>query len=444
MKIVITYGTYDLLHYGHIRLLERAKALGDYLIVGVTSDDFDKARGKINTKQSLIERIKGVEKLGIADKVIVEEYAGQKIDDIKKYNVDVFAIGSDWLGKFDYLKEYCEVIYLDRTNGISSTQLRSEKKIKITYVGDNSIVGKFYNESQYVNSIERVGICSNNREYLKKEFDGLNFLNFDESLDLSDAYYVLGSVDTHYSTIKKCLDNGKHVLCESPITKSISQYLELKDLARKKGILLMDSIKTAYSLAYHRLLLLIKGGIIGRVVSIDVTCTSMSKTSEKSLYDESWTGFLKWGPTAMLPVFDILGVDYIKKQIITSLVDDRSKNDKFTNISFIYKDAIATIKVGNGFKSEGNLVISGTKGCIFVGAPWWKMDYFEVHFENQNDNKRFFYQLDGEGIRNELVQFCRNILDFTNISNVNEVVSKKIIEIIEEYYTKNNVIKINF
>ena len=103
---VITYGTYDLLHYGHIRLLERAKALGDYLIVGVTSDDFDKTRGKINVKQSLWERIKAVRATGLADEIIVEEYEGQKIDDIRRYGADIFTVGSDWAGKLDYLKEY--------------------------------------------------------------------------------------------------------------------------------------------------------------------------------------------------------------------------------------------------------------------------------------------------------------------------------------------------
>ena len=128
MTKVITYGTYDLLHYGHIRLLERAKALGDYLIVGVTADDFDKTRGKINVQQSLMERVLAVKKTGLADEIIIEEYEGQKIDDILRYNVDIFTVGSDWKGKFDYLNEYCNVIYLERTKGVSSSELRSEKR----------------------------------------------------------------------------------------------------------------------------------------------------------------------------------------------------------------------------------------------------------------------------------------------------------------------------
>lgn len=128
MVKVITYGTYDLLHYGHINLLKKAKALGDYLIVGVTADDFDKTRGKINVQQSLMERIEAVEALGIADQILVEEYEGQKIDDIKKFDVDIFTVGSDWVGKFDYLEEYCKVVYLPRTEGVSSSDLRGSKR----------------------------------------------------------------------------------------------------------------------------------------------------------------------------------------------------------------------------------------------------------------------------------------------------------------------------
>lgn len=124
MKKVITYGTFDLLHEGHLNILRRAKALGDYLIVGVTTPKWDHERGKLNVHDSLEERISAVQATGYADEIITEDYAGQKIDDIVRYNVDIFVLGSDWAGKCDYLKEYCEVVYLPRTEGISSTMLR--------------------------------------------------------------------------------------------------------------------------------------------------------------------------------------------------------------------------------------------------------------------------------------------------------------------------------
>ena len=153
VKKVITYGTYDLLHQGHINLLRRAKALGDYLIVGVTSDSFDRGRGKLNVKNNVLERVEAVKATGYADEVIIEDYLGQKIHDILKYDVDIFAIGSDWEGKFDYLNEYCEVVYLPRTEGISSTMLRevNQTNYHIGIVGSGRIANRFVSESMVVN-----------------------------------------------------------------------------------------------------------------------------------------------------------------------------------------------------------------------------------------------------------------------------------------------------
>ena len=153
MKKVITYGTYDLFHQGHYNLLKRAKDLGDYLIVGVTTDNFDLERGKMNTCNNVMERIEAVKATGLADQIVIEEYRGQKIDDIQKYGVDIFAIGSDWEGYFDYLNEFCKVVYLPRTEGISSTQLRQERPtVNIGIIGTGSIASRFVPESDSVNS----------------------------------------------------------------------------------------------------------------------------------------------------------------------------------------------------------------------------------------------------------------------------------------------------
>ena len=126
MKRVITYGTFDLFHKGHYNIIKRAKALGDYLIVGVTSESFDIERGKLNVRDSLIKRIENVRRTGLADEIIIEEYQGQKVSDIIKYDIDVLVVGSDWRGKFDYLKNYCDVVYLERTKnrGLSARQCK--------------------------------------------------------------------------------------------------------------------------------------------------------------------------------------------------------------------------------------------------------------------------------------------------------------------------------
>ena len=130
MKTVITYGTFDLFHVGHLNLLRRAKELGDYLIVAVSSDRFNWEEKQKKCEIPDKDRMAIVEAIKYVDKVIPEDSWEQKIEDVKKYNVDVFVMCDDWKGKFDFLKDYCEVVYLPRTEGISSTQLKEDLKSK--------------------------------------------------------------------------------------------------------------------------------------------------------------------------------------------------------------------------------------------------------------------------------------------------------------------------
>lgn len=443
---VITYGTYDHLHYGHIKLLERAKALGDYLIVGVTAEDYDRTRGKINVQQSLMERIEAIRQTGLADEIIVEEYEGQKIDDIKRYNVDIFTVGSDWTGKFDYLKEYCEVKYLDRTQGISSSEIRTEQsEIRIALVGDSPILNKFVRESKFINGVSITAICTDNLYQLNDEIKSLPIISDSLSsiIEYCDAAYVISKPENHYRDIKTLLINGKHVLCESPIALSLPEYDDLYNLSRTKGLVLMDGIKTAYSTAFNRLILLIKGGVIGDVVSVDATCTSLRSILEDNgaCNGSMWNSICFWGPTTLLPVFDILGVEYKDLTIVTKLKNNRECFDLFSKISFVYSHAVASIKVGLGYKSEGELIVSGSKGYVYVPAPWWKTDYFEVRYENASENRRFFYSLEGEGIRYEILSFLREIRTNSHFSYVSRGVSRKIVEVISEF-RKGNFISI--
>lgn len=413
MTKVITYGTYDLLHYGHIRLLERAKELGDYLIVGVTADDFDKTRGKINVQQSLMERIEAVRATGLADEIIVEEYEGQKIDDIQRYGVDIFTVGSDWKGKFDYLNEYCKVVYLDRTEGVSSSEIRAEKrKIFIGAIGNKGLCDKFIKEVSYVNGVEY------------KECD-------EEYLGV-DAVYIATLPEKHYSDVKRALEKGKHVICESPIAMNTIQCKELIEYAENNSLILVDGIKTAYSTAYSRLLVLAKSGHIGEILSIDSVCTSNRVTGITDLKKEQ-NSICAWGPTALLPIFQLAGIKYNDIQIVTKLFDKKANFDAFTKISFEYDKMVATAKVAKAAKSEGELIITGTKGYIYVPAPWWKTEYFEIRYENQNENKKYFYQLDGEGIRYEIVAFARAVENKKRGYYLKDDVSLAIATVIERF-----------
>lgn len=438
---VITYGTYDLLHHGHVKLLERAKALGDYLIVGVTGDDFDKTRGKINVQQSLSERIEAVRKLGIADEIIAEEYEGQKIDDIIKYDVDIFTVGSDWVGYFDYLKEYCQVVYLPRTEGVSSSEIREQKRaVNLGIVGDSKYLLKIIKESAYVNGLKLSGICTKAEELFK---DKSAFITdkYEQLLEKSDAVYIHAHPTTHYELTKKALLAGKHVLCESPISLKKAQCEELFKLADEKGLILTEALKTAYSTAYHRLLLMIKGGRIGNIVSVDDVCTSLKDYAglERMELDSIWNSITAWGPTALLPIFQLLGTNYTSCDMTAHYIDEAKTFDIFSKVAFGYPSAVASMKVGNGVKSEGELIISGTKGYVYVPAPWWKTDYFEIRYENPAENKRYFYQLDGEGIRNELASFTKSIERKKPDAYISRDVSMKIAEIMELFGDKQNI-----
>lgn len=128
MKKILTYGTFDLLHKGHIRILKRAKELGDYLIVAVSTDEFNALKGK-KAYYSYEERKEILEAIKYVDLVIPETTWDQKVKDVMKYDIDTFIMGDDWTGKFDFLKDYCEVIYLDRTEGISTTKIKEDLKV---------------------------------------------------------------------------------------------------------------------------------------------------------------------------------------------------------------------------------------------------------------------------------------------------------------------------
>ena len=220
------------------------------------------------------------------------------------------------------------------------------------------------------------------------------------------------------------------------------EWRELKALAAEKKVVLLDAIKTAYSMAYNRLLLLAKSGIIGDIVSVDTSCTSLLEfdpTQDINQEQLEWNSVCAWGPTAMLPIFQLLGTDYVSKRIVTRFVDEERSYDAFTSIMFIYPHAVASLKVGQGVKSEGEMVVSGTKGYIYVPAPWWKTDYFEVRYEDPHNNKRYFYQLDGEGLRYELLSFLKTIRLECDFNYVADTTSEEIVKVLADFYARHEM-----
>lgn len=448
MKKVITYGTFDLLHIGHINLLKRAKEIGDYLIVGVTSEHYDYSRGKLNVQDTLMQRIKNVKATGLADEIIIEEYEGQKIQDILKYNVDVFAIGSDWIGKFDYLRDYCEVVYLPRTKGISSTQLREIKNdvVKLGVVGSGRIANRFIPESKYVSGVNVEGVFGRNNESVKNfaEKHQLNFYStkYDEFLENVNAVYIATPHPSHFEYAKRALLKNKHVLCEKPLVLSKPQAMELFDIAKERNLVLMEAIKTTYSPGFIRLVSLAKSGVIGKIKAVDATFTKLTNEDTREFDINSAGGSVTELATyPLLAIVKLLGED-IKDVQFYSHFHDTKHIDLYTKINVIYNDAIGTANIGLGVKSEGDLVISGAKGYIYVPAPWWKTEYFETRFENSNENKKYYYKFQGDGLRYEIAEFV-SLLNNKRIEtyklSINE--SIKIVEVIEKFVLGQNIIK---
>lgn len=408
---VITYGTFDLFHDGHRRLLERARALGDHLIVAVTTENFDDARGKLNVQQSLMDRIQNVQDSGLADEVIIEEYEGQKINDIQRHHVDIFAIGSDWLGKFDYLKDYCEVVYLERTKGISSTQLRNENAglMRLGIVGTGRIANRFVDEAHFVSGVEVEGAWSRSADNVKTFVDrhdlDLAAGSYDELLDEVEAIYVATPHGTHVQYALTAIERGKHVLCEKPMTLTEDDCVRLQEAAEKADVVLLEAVKTAFSPGFQRLVAVARSGSIGDIRSVDATFTKLTTGDVRELDAAQEGGSLaELASYPLLAVVKLLGEDHEELRT-TSFRPESSDVELYSRIDFRFPHAVASARTGLGVKAEGDLVIAGTHGYIYVPAPWWKTEYFEVRFENQSDNKKFYYKFDGDGLRYEIAEF---------------------------------------
>ncbi len=413
MTKVITYGTFDLLHEGHYRLLERAKALGDYLIVGVTSESYDKARGKLSVVDSLAVRIENVKKTGFADEIIVEESPGQKVQDVKKYQVDIFTVGSDWTGSFDYMKDYCQVIYLERTKNISSTMLRVQNKRiqRIGIVGTGRIAERFVPEVKLVSGINVQGVYNPHLESASRfaekwEIDA--YQEIEEFYEAVDAVYIASPHETHYDYIKAALEHGKHVLCEKPMVLNKAQAEELFRYARAHELILFEGIKTAYCPGFNQLLGVACSGLIGNIRNVEVCFTKLENPESRELADRIYGGSLtELGSYVMLPILKLFGEDY--EDIRFDCVRGKNGLDIFTKVSVCYPNGIGTATCGLGVKSDGRLLIAGTKGYIIAEAPWWKTSYFEVHYEDPLEVEKYSERFLGDGLRYEISDFLSMI-----------------------------------
>jgi len=385
MKKIITYGSYDMLHIGHINLLTRAKARGDYLIVGVTSDDYDRSRGKLNVIQSQEVRMAAIKELDFVDEVILETHTNQKQEDILKYGIDEFVIGDDWIGYFDYLNEFTKVVYLPRTKGISSTQLRKEniKPLSIGIIGANGDTKRFLKELHFVDFVKCENIYDDKQKNLKKIVQKFDIPNTTSDLKQFlkgdfDAIYICNDIQNHAKHIRNALEAGKHVLCENPLVLDQNEAKKLFKLAKENNLLLLMALKTAFAPAFNKLLDELKKGTIGEIKEV----RAMSYPS--------------------LIIQKIAG----KSKTIDFFTQKNSKYDVSNRAVTTHKKGVLGIAtVGIGMKLEGSAIISGTKGYVYIPAPWWLTKEFYFKFEDEHKSYKFKYAFEGDGLRYMISEF---------------------------------------
>lgn len=428
MKKVITYGTYDLFHKGHYNILKRAREYGDYLIVGVTGDNYDIGRGKLSVHDSIATRIENVKNTGLADEIIVEEYLGQKISDIIEYDIDTFVIGDDWKGKFDHLSKYCDVIYLERTKNISSTQLREElfERIKIGILTDTNDDNQIVKDSSKIAELEITGVYSKENENAEQFKDRYNlprvYETREELYDDNDVIYMRTNLESRYGFIKEALNAGKHVICDPPFTVSKEIQEELYDLAAEKQRILFENVKMVHVNVFNQLLWMTQGGLIGDIVSFSCSLSKYDR-NVKDLFNELF--FL-----ALTPMVKIMGTDY--ENCTRNIVRGEDGNIEFASAIFVYPRGEAYIKVGNTIRVESKMEIIGTKGTIRLSDRWWKANYFELEHVNGEETEIYNMNFDGNGFKfllRQIVNMIKN--DKFNSRGLFKSESIKISEILE-------------
>lgn len=280
--------------------------------------------------------------------------------------------------------------------------------LRIGVIGTGSIACRFAEEAAYVDNVYIAAAYNPNREelhaYCKEYGIDKEAESLEELLSACDAIYIASPYYTHYEYVVSSLLAGKHVLCETPLTENYKQVQNLYALAEKKSLVLMPALKTAYCPSFVNIVEDALSGVIGDVVDVSATVTTLLPQSKTVGYNNE--RLLDNAYYALLIVLKVLGSEVKKTTAYT-----RRDGDKllYLDACMQYDDAVAHVKAGTGVKAESSLVIAGTSGYIYVPSPWWKPDYFEIRYENPYDNKKLYFPYESSGLRYELQCFVDHI-----------------------------------
>ncbi len=289
-----------------------------------------------------------------------------------------------------------------------------DPKIKIGIVGTGRIAGRFIPEADFVSGIEVISAYNPHKgsvERFSERFGIRGYCKeYAEFLNGVDAVYVASLHQTHYEYAKLALLQGKHVLCEKPMAMTETHARELFMIAKEQGCLLMEAIKTAYCPGFQKLLEVAGSGVIGNIVDVEACFTRIADPNLRERTDTNYGGgFLEFGNHTLLPIFKLMGTAY--KEIHIHSVRDEQGIDQYTKITFSFENGMALSKTGVAVKSEGQLIIAGTKGYILAESPWWLTRHFEVRYENPFIKEEYSAEFLGDGLRYEISEFVSLIHD---------------------------------
>lgn len=321
---------------------------------------------------------------------------------------------------------------------------RAKKEIiRLGVIGTGRIANRFVPEVKFVNGIT-VNCVYNPHPCSAEQFAEKHGLNFSASnekdlLQKVDAVYIASPHHTHYEYVRNALMQEKHVLCEKPLVLKKVQAEELHALAKAKKCVLMEGIKTAYCPGFTHLLDVAESGKIGDIRDVEACFTKLANPVLREFTDAASGGsFTELASYTMLAVIKLLGIQYQELRFESFLAENGV--DLYTKAYLKYKNSLATSKTGLGVKSQGQLLISGTKGYIRVDAPWWKMRSFEVCYEDLSQNEKHTTEFLGEGLRYEVSEFVSAINSGENFTmKLSAEESIALAELIEKFLEKRKL-----
>ena len=293
--------------------------------------------------------------------------------------------------------------------------------MKLGIIGTGRIAKRALKELEYVPELEVVSVYNPNYDhaqaFAKRLENAKAAPNLEALGETVDAVYIATPHGTHHHYAKRMLELKRHVLCEKPMVMGTDMAKELYDLAERKGAVLMEAIKTAYCPGFIGLEETVSSGVIGDIVDVEAALTRLTLPGGREFDPVAYGGsFTEFGAYDMLPIFRFLGTDF--SDVTFRSVITEAGVDGYTKAVFSYGaepdnlaviKATATAKCGLTAKSEGQLVITGTKGYILVPSPWWRTKYFEVRYEDPNKIDEYTYEFVGDGLRYEFSEFARRI-----------------------------------